>query len=96
MISSVDIKRSYINLYKNMRNYFWDYGTVCDLVDLERCVLTRFPDFEKLRYYASRLEYDTACVRLDDDDMSSAFDDFFSVISEGECGYSYISVNIQD
>lgn len=96
MISSTDIKRSYINLYKNLRNYFWDYYTVCDIVNLEKAVLTRFPDSDMLRYYASRLDSATRNVQLEDDDLKSAFDKFKAMLNEDECGYAYLPVNIQE
>lgn len=95
MISNVDIRRLYINLYKQLRNYFWDYNFVKTLVDLEDACLRRFPDMTDVRRISLRLYNLCPDTRKNDEDLQSAFSDFRNVVENNDCEYAYVPVNVR-
>ena len=96
MISNIDIKRQYIDLYKNLRKYMWDYKFVCCLVDLEDSVLKKFPNMSDVRKNVNKLYSMCKTSRSCDEDLQRAFIDMKNLVEDNECGFAFISVNVKE
>ena len=92
MISSIDIRRLYINLYKELRNYFWDYNFIKLLLELEEVALNKFPDMKKLRNLTDKLYNEAKSAR----DLQNIFLKFKQLIEENDCAFSYLTLNIKE
>lgn len=95
MISNVDIKRMYVNLYKCLRNYFWDYGFVRVLVDLEDACLRRFPNMKDVRRLSLQLYNMCSDTRKQDEELQSSFDKFRKTVENNDCEYAYVPLNVK-
>lgn len=78
MIAAAMIQQAYIDLYKQIRNYIWDYDTVVKLAELEVAAYMAFPDIDKVRYALDQLkvELNSSDVYAEDEDLQKAVDDF--------------------
>lgn len=78
MIAAAMIQQAYIDLYKQVRNYIWDYDTVVKLAELEVAAYMAFPDIDKVRYALDQLkvELNSSDVYAEDEDLQKAVDDF--------------------
>ena len=95
MISSVDIKRQYVNLYRQLREFLWDFPFVCKLVDLEDESLRKFPDMRKVRSISQELYNMSKSARHESEELQQAFSDFLKTVQENECEYSYLFNNVK-
>ena len=95
MISSADIKRQYVNLYRQLRQFLWDFPFVCKLVDLEDESLRKFPDMRKVRSISQELYNMSKSVRHESEELQQAFSDFLKTVQENECEYSYLFNNVK-
>lgn len=91
MISSKLIQNAYIELYRSLRNYLWDFGAVEDIVELEVSCYKSFPDLGDVKRSLSAVRYNAMNVIPDDDELKKAFDDFESLLEEGEETYVKLS-----
>ena len=96
MISNIDIKRSYIDLYKNLRNYFWDYYFVKDLVEFEDSILVKFPDMKRVRNILQRLYNHCKHVREEDECLQDSFSNMMDLVNNNDCEFSYIVSNVKE
>lgn len=94
-MSSKDIKRKYINLYSNLRNYLWDYEAVSTIVDLEESCLKAFPDMKSVRRSSQKLYGLAKDAMRDDEDFKRSFDEFRSCVEGNDCEYMLIAVNVK-
>ena len=78
MIAAAMIQQAYIDLYKQIRNYIWDYDTVVKLAELEVAAYMAFPNIDKVRYALDQLkiELNSSYVYAEDEDLQKAVDDF--------------------
>lgn len=78
MIAAAMIQQAYIDLYRQIRNYIWDYDTVVKLAELEVAAYMAFPDIDKVRYALDQLkvELNSSDVYAEDEDLQKAVDDF--------------------
>lgn len=78
MIASAILQQAYNDLYKQMRNYIWDYEAVVKIADLEVASYMAFPDIDNIRRAYDRLKSDTSRsdVWSDDKLLQKAFDSF--------------------
>lgn len=78
MIAAAMIQQAYIDLYRQIRNYIWDYDTVVKLAELEVASYMAFPDIDKVRYALDQLkiELNSSDVYAEDEDLQKAVDDF--------------------
>lgn len=95
MVSSVDIKRQYVNLYRQLREFLWDFPFVCKLVDLEDESLRRFPDMRKVRSISQELYNMSKSARQESKELQQAFSDFLKTVQGNECEYSYLCTNVK-
>ena len=92
MLSFNTLQKYYVELYKNLRKYIWDFSTVEKLVDLEIEVHRKFPDLDAIRKCLSKLEKDISEEFLEDEDLKSAYDEFADILdSEDDGMYSKIN-----
>lgn len=78
MIAAAILQSAYNDLYKQLRNYIWDYETVVKLADLEVATYMTFPDIDKIHHAFGKLKSDieTSDVWSDDEDLQKAVDSF--------------------
>ena len=78
MIAAAIIQNAYNDLYKQLRNYIWEYDTVVKIADLEVAAYMAFPDINKVRWAYNQLASDvsTSDIWADDEDLQKAFDNF--------------------
>ena len=78
MIAAAMIQQAYIDLYRQIRNYIWDYDTVVKLAELEVASYMAFPDIDKVRYALDQLkvELNSSDVYAEDEDLQNAVDNF--------------------
>lgn len=78
MIAAAIIQNAYNDLYKQLRNYIWEYDTVVKIADLEVAAYMAFPDISKVRWAYNQLASDvsTSDIWSDDKDLQKAFDNF--------------------
>lgn len=68
MIAAAIIQSAYNELYKQLRNYIWDYDTVVKIAELEAATYMAFPDLDKIRICAAQLETELRASDVYDDD----------------------------
>ena len=68
MIAAAIIQSAYNELYRQLRNYIWDYDTVVKIAELEAATYMAFPDLEKIRICASKLETELRASDVYDED----------------------------
>ena len=68
MIAAAIIQSAYNELYKQLRNYIWDYDTVVKIAELEAATYMAFPDLEKIRICASQLDTELRASDVYDED----------------------------
>lgn len=78
MIAAAILQSAYNDLYKQLRNYIWDYETVVKIANLEVASYMAFPDIGKIRYAYEDLRKEIAAsdVWADDKDLQKAVDGF--------------------
>ena len=78
MIASAILQSAYNDLYKQLRNYIWDYETVVKIADLEVASYMAFPDIDNIRRAYDRLRSDAVSSDIwsDDKELQKAFEHF--------------------
>ena len=90
MLSLTDLKRYYIKLYEEVRNYIWDFNTVKHLADLEISVFRRFPLMSEVRANFNQFQACISRIRQEDEDLDQAAKDFNDLINSTDDIYSMI------
>lgn len=94
MISSLRIQSAYVDLYKQVRKYIWDFATVEKLADLEVAVYKAFPSMEDVSKCFDKLRSDLKFKEKDDEDLKNACDKFKQVIdSDSETYFKVYQVD---
>lgn len=88
MISSNDLQTAYVNLYKQLRNYIWDYDTVERIAELEIAVHTRFPDINTVRSKFKSIEMDVRDMCQEDEELNEAVKRFNEAIQSDDSFYA--------
>lgn len=90
MLSLVDLKKYYIKLYEEIRNYIWNFNTVQHLAELEISVFRRFPLLSEVRNNFNQLY---SCIRRiceEDEDLALAAQNFRNIVNSTDELYSMI------
>lgn len=88
MLSLTDLKKYYIRLYEQVRNYIWDFNTVSHLADLEIAVFRRFPLLSEVRTCFNQFNNCISRASYDDEDLAQAAKDFGDIINSSDEIYS--------
>lgn len=88
MTNGSELQNAYINLYKELRRYVWDYMSIRTLAELEVSTFTRFPDVDDIRKYLNIMKVSALNVARDDEDLMNAFDDFYYILDSCETSSS--------
>lgn len=81
MITTNDLQRCYIDLYKRLREYLWPFSTVELIADLEVATFCSFPDLNDVSSKLNRLCIDIRDCSRDDKDMQDAIDAMRKLLS---------------
>lgn len=76
MISSAELQRCYIDVYKELRKYIWSFEVVNQLVDVEIETFKAFPDMINLKKLFDLLKSSTESVVKDDEALNKAMKAF--------------------
>ena len=98
-MTSADVRRAYVKLYKAMRNYIWNVSTVEKLADLEVACYDRFIDYDAVDRALNALKSSTTRIANEDDEFAEAFSDFGTVLEkarEFEPQYAEITKVIEE
>lgn len=90
MLSLTDLKKYYIKLYQELRNYVWDFNTVRHLAELEISVFRRFPLMPEIRTNFNQLHSCISRTIQDDEYLAEAVNNFKSLIDSSDSFYSMI------
>lgn len=82
MISSLDLRNTYCDLYAEIRKYLWDVKTLEILAELEVECYTAFPDMERVRNILSRLRSAMNSAIKEDEYLEKEFNELDSLVSE--------------
>lgn len=82
----MELQQAYINLYKFLRQYIWDFSVVELIADLEVAAFTRFPDKDKLSILIKKLDSELRDLLKGEDnqDFQDAWDRFKTVADDDE------------
>jgi hypothetical protein len=99
MITSNEIQLAYIDLYKCLRNYIWDFETVESIANLEVASYKRFPNISEILICLHILKNNVR-FKLDekDEELDTAFDSFEQLLDSTDEVYaslkSFHEVNV--
>lgn len=82
MISYAIIQSAYVNLYKQLRRYVWDFSIVELIADLEVACFKAFPDINDIIKKYEKLDRDIRLTIKDDEDLNKELDKFRDTISD--------------
>jgi len=91
MISLQDLKRNYVKLYSEIKNYIWPFDTVEDLANLEIACFNRFPDIDEIRNLFRKLRSDMFSEIHEYDELKEAVENFQEFIDADEQIYSQLT-----
>ena len=83
MITATNLQNAYNALYKEVRNYIWDFDTVSALAELEVETYQAFPDMKQLSNKLATFKryVDATDVMRTDEALKKAFDAFDEVVN---------------
>lgn len=72
MVSAKEIQNCYVNMYKQIRNYVWDFNTIDLLANLEAEIYSAFPDTSKLKSCFMRFKQCISDALKDDEELAQS------------------------
>lgn len=90
MIDLPDLKKYYVKMYEEIRNYIWDFNTVECLAELEVSVYRRFPDLSEIRNKFNRFYLCISNICEDDEELNNAVISFKNLINSTNQTYARI------
>lgn len=91
MLDLVDLKKYYVNMYKEIRNYIWDFNTVECLAELEVSVFRRFPDLVEIRSKFKKFYCCISNICLEDEELDNSVISFKNLINSTNEIYARIT-----
>jgi len=82
MITSADLQQAYINIYKAIREYIWDFRTVETLANLEIETFVAFPNLIKVKQLYSEFKLLTNEVAAEDKDLEKSMKKFGDLLED--------------
>ena len=88
MISTNDLQRQYVKIYKCLMHYIFDFSVVERLADFEVSVYKIFPDIDDIKKKFKSLRNELYYAGLDDDkELQKQIEKFDSIIEENDTIY---------
>lgn len=87
MQCSNDLQNKYTELYKQLREYIWDFKTVEIIAELEIAVATAFPDRDDVRKNLKNLYYQIKDYFEENEEMKSAYEEFNNYVESEDTFY---------
>lgn len=87
MTNSSDIQNAYIDLFKQLRNYLWDFNTVEHIGDLEVSIYDRFQNLDKIKNCMRTLYIDIKSVIDSDEDLKNKWNNLDSLLNDTDTVY---------
>ncbi len=81
MITTNDLQRCYIELYKRLRDYLWPFSVVEIIANLEIAVFCSFPDLSEVNSKFNRLCLEIRECAKEDQEMQDAIDSMRKLLS---------------
>lgn len=83
LINTMSLRNHYVDLYRYLRNYIWDYDFIETLAALEAEVYKAFPSMAKLESYLSKMSRVISYVKNDvEDELIDELDSFLAEVKE--------------
>lgn len=92
MISSSELQHAYINLYKHLRDYIWDFDIVEIIGKLETAVFERFPNTSSVSNFLNKLDSETRQTQNDDEELAESFSRFYNILNSADSYFADILV----
>lgn len=96
MIRSSDIQNAYVELYKTLRVYIWDYMIVCAIADLEIACFETCPNIPNIKQLLRELKVKIPNTLSKDEDMQAAFDEFEELLNDSNDTYCVILNRVEE
>ena len=90
MHSAQVFRNRYIDLYKELRKYLWDFDVICVIADIETEVYKIFPDILKLQGLVDKLRRLIFEVVREDPEMKAVVDAFVLELDDNPEVVSFI------
>ena len=87
MQCSNDLQNGYIDLYKQLREYIWDFSTVELLSELEISIFTAFPERDKIKSTLQSLKYQIKDQFEDNEDLKKAYESLDKLVESDDAFY---------
>ena len=87
MISTNDLQRRYVKIYKCLMHYIFDFKVVEALADFEIAVYRVFPDVDEVSRTFNVLKRELKYTELEDEDVDKALNDFDELLSDKDIYY---------
>lgn len=91
MINSADIQNRYIDIYKCVREYIWDFSVVEDLAELEIAIFKVCPNLIEIRSKLDKLSKDIVDVIREDENMKKSIDNLYDLLNEDSTWYTKLT-----
>lgn len=82
MLTSPNLQQAYIEMYKAIREYIWDFRTVETLANLEIETFVAFPNLLKVKQLYSELKLLTNDVAAEDKDLEKSMQKFGDLLED--------------
>lgn len=87
LLSSYEFQMAYVNLYKILRNYIWDFKVVCQIADLELSCYESCPNIQNIKVRLETLKQSMFNMVRENDELREAFEQFEELIEESNNTY---------
>lgn len=90
MQSSNDLQVKYINLYKYLREYIWDFNTAEMIADLEVSISAAFPDRDDVKKNLDNLYRRIKDFFDEDEELKKAYEELNKLVESEDKFYGKI------
>jgi len=87
MLTSPDLQQAYIEMYKALREYIWEFRTVETLANLEIATFAAFPNLLKVKQLYSELKLLTNEVAAEDKGLEKSIKKFGDLLENVDSLY---------
>lgn len=87
----MDVRNSYMKLYKHLMKYTWNLSMIKSIADLEVSSYTSCVDVDDIQHNLDKVRYGAQDV-LDDEELSEAFDRFYDILDSQDTTFVNLPV----